>query len=166
MSLIGVASLALIAIGVTMWVDIYRHRDNRPRYLWRTISDWLRILANGVSANEALRLQRIQTEDEPQMIWFEIPISYDRLKSNEACHYEAGEVALCVDNESQWIGGDTRASNGNCLLRWDTAAYAAGTHKLHAILEYGVAPPLITNGPMLTVMLSNRVVSPGTNYKK
>lgn len=109
--------------------------------------------------NETLTLKQITTDEEPAIATFEVPVKYDSLK-------QPGCLRLVVDprdgDDREGGGGEfqdcSRATNGNCLLSWDTTFDPPGQHHLRANLycpgtrkENG----LHFNGPILPFYSSN-----------
>ncbi len=76
---------------------------------------------NRLGLPEMLTVKQIITGDEPDTVTFELPVSYDAATS-------AGRIHLVVDGrlDAATFGEEgerqtcKRATNGNCLLGWDT----------------------------------------------
>ena len=83
-----------------------------------------------LSVDELLSLKQIVTGEEPDIATFEVPVGYDALK-------DRGELRLSVDGG---VGTEledcTRATNGDCLLVWNTTYEPPGQHALQAQLLY------------------------------
>lgn len=91
---------------------------------------------NAPGLEELLTLHTVATGDEPEKVTFELPISYDALTN-------IGSLQLFVDpvrdedaDEPPLAGQATcvRATNGDCLLVWNTIFEAPGKHALMAVV--------------------------------
>jgi hypothetical protein len=103
-----------------------------------------------LSMDDLFTLKKITNGGEPDMAAFEVPISYDNLK-------KVGELRLLVDaggpepTNSIWVDTDpavrayqgdgelqdvVRATNGDCLIEWNTDYDPPGRHALRAQLLY------------------------------
>jgi hypothetical protein len=109
--------------------------------------------------NENLALKQIITGEEPDIITFEVPVKYDLMKYPNDLH-------LVVDpqenDDRSGKGGEfqecDRATNGNCLLAWNTTFDPPGQHYLRANLYcHGTRMEngLFFNGPILPFYSSN-----------
>jgi hypothetical protein len=108
-----------------------------------------------MSMDELLTLKRITNGDDPDMATFEVPIRYDALANDTVSN--PGELRLLVDaggpepTNDIWVdsnpavrayegGGELqdvkRATNGDCLLEWNTDYDPPGQHALRAQLLY------------------------------
>jgi len=91
---------------------------------------------NQSTLDELLTARQVTTGKEPEIATFEVPISYDALTN-------IGSLQLLVDpdpeNDWEGEGGELqsceRATNGNCLLVWNTAYDPPGKHFLQAQLS-------------------------------
>jgi hypothetical protein len=135
-----------------------------PNYNGRPLSEILRNEntsgTNKLTLQEMLTLHQVITGSEPEKITFEVPIKFNALTN-------LGGLALYIDS----LDGDSeegcgvaqmecsRATNGNCLLVWNTIFESPGKHAL--------LMGLITNdsdvtkahsdtvGPPLEIVVSN-----------
>ena len=90
------------------------------------------------SLDELLTVKQIITGQEPDVATFELPVSYDVLTN-------IGELNLLVDAPLQESDDDyegageaqecARATNGDCLLVWNTTSDPPGQHVARARLE-------------------------------
>jgi hypothetical protein len=90
-----------------------------------------------LSLDDLLSLKKITTGSEPDMATYELPISYDAIKGKGNLGEERGELRLLVDGKGggEFQGCD-RATNGDCLLIWNTTYDPPGQHALRADLFY------------------------------
>jgi hypothetical protein len=132
-------------------------------YNGRPLSEILRNKnANGTNAltlTEMLSLHQVITGAEPETVTFEAPISYDALTN-------VGSLALYIDSleddgseEGCGVGQMecSRATNGDCLLAWNTIFETPGKHALLMGVELNdpaKAREEIT-GPASAVVVSN-----------
>lgn len=80
---------------------------------------------NPLDPGNPLTMTQIITGDEPDIVTFEVPISYSAVTN-------AGDLRLDVDGfEADFYELD-EATNGNCLLRWNTTYSPPGFHYLSA----------------------------------
>jgi len=79
-----------------------------------------------------LTLTQVITGEEPDIVTFSVPISYDVLTN-------AGSLYLLVDGGKWGLFQEcNRATNGNCLLVWNTTFDPPGQHSVQARLSlYG-----------------------------
>jgi hypothetical protein len=108
-----------------------------------------------LSVDELLSLKQIVTGEEPDIATFEVPVGYDALK-------DRGELRLSVDGGAGTELEDcTRATNGDCLLVWNTTYEPPGQHALQAQLLYhekaNVWHELDIKGPVAPFYSSNVV---------
>jgi hypothetical protein len=119
----------------------------------------LRPFLSGTNRN--LELKQVITGEEPDIATFEVPAKYDLLKYPNQLH-------LVVDpqdeDRSSGKGGEfqdcSRATNGNCLLEWNTTFDPPGQHHLRANLYcFGTTKEngLFIDGPILPFYSSNTV---------
>jgi len=149
--IIGVAGLALILITAR---PVFLTSDAGQQYLTRRV---LKPYLSGT--NEALVLQPVIMGYEPDTVTFEVPVQYGRLKSPEHLRLMVDPVG---DDPRSGKGGEfqwcQRATNGNCLLVWNTAFDPPGPHRLRAKL-YCPGPKKTTHwdilGPPLTFVSTN-----------
>lgn len=120
-----------------------------------------------------LSAKQVVTGEEPDIATFEVPIRYDVVK-------KIGELRLLVDaggpepTDAVWVasspevraydgGGElqecSRATNGNCLLIWNTTYDPPGQHALQAELDCtekgGDWHTLEVKGPVIPFYSSN-----------
>jgi hypothetical protein len=114
---------------------------------------------NKLSLTEMLTPAQVISGEEPQAVTFEASISFEQLA-------KLGQLHLFVDpaNESDSDVGCyaiqsecKRATNGNCLVTWNTIFECPGIHAVQMGLELN-APDESTSGifgPLLPVTVSN-----------
>lgn len=106
---------------------------------------------------EMLGLKQVITGDESGKATFELPLKYEAVTN-------LGEVNLIVDGMTDTTGTDDpdsgqtlqRATNGNCLLIWDTTTAPPGQHVVQARFapdREGALNPV--TGPVLPYFSSN-----------
>ncbi len=84
--------------------------------------------ANKLTVDELLSLKQIVAGHEPDIATFEVLVGYDALK-------DQGELRLSVDGGAGAELEDCiRATNGDCLLEWNTDYEPPGQHALQAQL--------------------------------
>jgi len=125
---------------------------------------------NELTLNEMLTARQIATGKEPDLATFELLVSYDALTN-------FGSLQLLVDHHPQYDsvaeGGELqsceRATNGNCLLVWNTTYDPPGKHFVRAHLLFGgenivpkvskrgrrVSEPVEVTGPLVPFFSSN-----------
>jgi hypothetical protein len=80
---------------------------------------------NPLDPSNPLSLQQVITGDEPDIATFEVPVSYSAVTNG-------GDLRLNVDGiEADFYELD-EATNGNCLLKWNTTYNPPGFHCLSA----------------------------------
>lgn len=141
------------------------HKSQEPIYLGRPLNKWLQNISLAGSSNltlmQMLTLKQIKTGEEPEIATFEVPISYDSLTN-------IGDLLLLVDardGSTQSGVGEfqecDRATNGNCLLEWNTTLDSPGKHLLQAQLivtgQLRKPDTFKINGPTLIYYSSNVV---------
>jgi hypothetical protein len=134
-----------------------------PVYRGRPLVDLLRNSrtsgTNKLTLTEMLTLNPIITGAEPEVVTFELPISYDALTN-------LGTLELYIDptpdedsDEGCNVGqlDCNRATNGNCLLVWNTIYEAPGKHALQAGLDLNEPPNLDEeiSGPLAVCVVTN-----------
>jgi len=113
---------------------------------------------NALTLTEMLSLRQVITGAEPETVTFEAPISYDALTN-------VGSLALYIDSleddgseEGCGVGQMecSRATNGDCLLAWNTIFETPGKHALLMGVELNDpnAREVIV-GPASAVVVSN-----------
>jgi len=122
------------------------HTPVEPWYRGRRVSDWLRnenvLNAYNLGIKDLLRLKQITTGDEPQFVTFELPIKYDVLR-------DIGDLMLFVDGNNAFCQEIARATNGSCLVLWNTTFEPPGRRNLHVCLY--VTKGLSTRGVIKVV---------------
>jgi hypothetical protein len=115
---------------------------------------------NEFSRGNILALHQIITGTEPELITFELPVSYDVLTN-------IGQLQLYVDpvpDPDSELGNSAqqvecrRATNGNCQLSWNTIYEAPGKHALQAamlISDRRESSPREFNGPFKSFIITN-----------
>lgn len=92
---------------------------------------------NQISLDAMLTMKQVFTGDEPEIVSYVLPIGYDALRN-----LDHGDLDLLLDSPP---GDDyllepkaracRRATNGDCLLIWNTAFDGPGQHVLQALLS-------------------------------
>jgi hypothetical protein len=110
-------------------------------------------------------LRRITTSEEPEIATFELPISYDVLTNRLGLDERRFDLRLLVDPDPDGYSGIRgelqdceRATNGDCLLAWNTSFDPPGTHPIQArLLFYGKrsSDNIKIRGPALSFVSSN-----------
>jgi len=129
---------ALLVILVSVVFEI-RH-SSEPHYKGRPLRQLLRNeKVSGMkqlTLNELLTLKQITAGEEPDIATFEAPISYDVVTN-------VGELRLLVDaGTEKWPNNGAefqecdRATNGDCLLAWNTTFDPPGAHTVQAQLVW------------------------------
>ncbi|NOS71288.1 MAG: hypothetical protein HOP33_15315 [Verrucomicrobia bacterium] len=135
-----------------------------PKVHGRRLSDMLRneIVSgtNQLSLDEMLTLKQIVTGAEPEVVTFELPISYNALTNLEATVELYVDPVADNDSDEGCQAGMIEckpAANGNSLLSWYTIFEAPGTHTLQAGLDLTepLAPPGEIIGPFHEFTVSN-----------
>lgn len=92
---------------------------------------------NALTLLELLTLRRVATDGEPEAVTFDVPMNYEALTN-------LGQLNLYVDCDPKNISENginegmvelNRATNGNCLLVWNTIYEAPGKHALTLVLS-------------------------------
>jgi len=89
---------------------------------------------NPLDSSTPLTLARVFTGEEPDIATFEVPISYDILTN-------IGWLHINVDGMEAAFYELDPATNGQCLLKWNTTYDSPGLHYLSARLELGGSWP-------------------------
>ncbi len=102
-----------------------------------------------------LTLTLISTGDEPDIVTFEAPISYDTVTNS------GNSLTLRMNGIEVSLGECRRAGNGNCLLAFNMDFDPTGRHFLSAVYRLGTEPdghPVMTGGgPFFPFVSSNAV---------
>lgn len=165
---IKITSVAVVVIPVFLigLIVIYQvQKSNEPYYKGRPLAEWLRNTgtsnADHFTINQMLTLKEIGKVDSSGVATFEVPINYDVVTN-------IGSLFLLIDaiggaNESGTgeFQDCVRATNGDCLLEWNTTFDPPGKHLLQAQLIVGkqLKKPdeFKVTGPKLTYYSSNAV---------
>jgi hypothetical protein len=108
-----------------------------PAYRGLSISQWIQtktlLNTNRLSLSKLLTFKQVSDQDESGIVEFELPISYDVLKTNWwsidlGVINKNGDFALCDLYDCE------RATNGDCLLCWNTAYDAPRKYNLRVRL--------------------------------
>ena len=110
---------------------------SEPRYQDLPISQWIQtktsLDTNRLSLANLLTLRQVSSGDEPDIVNFEVPINYDLFQSNE-CNLGLGSLNKDGDYVECCLYDCERATDGNCLLSWNTTYDSPGKHHLRARL--------------------------------
>lgn len=92
---------------------------------------------DALEAGNPLTLTQVITDDEPQFVTFEVPLPYDTLTN-------AGSLQLDMNGVEATLQSCYPATNGHCLLSWNTAYDPFGLHYLQVRFrltgsEYGAS---------------------------
>jgi hypothetical protein len=129
-------------------------KTKESAYRGRPLSEVLRNRAasgtNHLTLTEMLTLRQVFTGAEPESATFELPIAYDVLTNLGSLHlfidFTGAEDA---DSDEGFQVGQfecERATNGNCLLVWNTIYEAPGIHALQAGLALEAGQKSDDNG--------------------
>jgi hypothetical protein len=140
-----------------------RPMTNEPSYHGRPVTSVVRNRndpgAAGVGLAGLLTLKQVLTGAEPEWVTFEVPVSYDAVTN-------LGSLQLYVDPSTEqesyelcnaaWLNCK-RATNGNCLLVWNTIYESPGQHALKAglVLDNLEKPEEEISGPTTPFCVSN-----------
>lgn len=136
--------------------------STEPKYRGRPLVEILGnksvLGTNAVKITELLTLKQVSTGAEPEALTFDVPVNYDVLTN-------LGQLALLVDRtdsfeDSQgcWVECG-RATNGNCILTWNTIYESPGLHALQ--LAFACSDPTsdeelpLVIGPTAAFTVSN-----------
>jgi hypothetical protein len=136
---------------------------NEPAYRGRPLSE---VLRNAVAAGtnqltlaEMLTLKQVVTGAEPEIATFELPVNYDVLTNLGSLHLYLDPIADEYSEEGCNVGQLEchRATNGNCLLVWNTIYESPGKHALQAglLLEEPAKAGEDISGPLAPFVVSN-----------
>lgn len=123
-----------------------------------TMGQWLKALkTNPLDGDNPLALKQIITGEEPDIVTFELPLNYDAL--NYYALTNVGDLRLWINDKPCSNQGLERATNGNCLLRWNTTYSPPGQHRLQAHVHIHGKIRRLRNlkasGPVLPFFSSN-----------
>ena len=115
-----------------------------PVYGGQPLSKFLRHGTNEISLDAMLTLKQVVTGDEPEVVTYQLPINYDALESirSPTNAFPNGHLMLLMDcdpddsfrNDPE-LNEISRATNGECILAWNTAFERPGQHAMQAFLE-------------------------------
>jgi len=134
--------------------------SNGGRPLAQILGNMTTLGTNKLALHELLTLRQILTGDEPESVTFDVPMVYDVVTN-------LGDLALFIDpskdedsDEGCHVGWleCRRATNGNCLLVWNTIYESPGKHALQ--MGLGLNEPTSRNaefflGPPAPFVVSN-----------
>jgi len=115
-----------------------------PVYRGQPLSKFLRLGTNEISLEAMLTLKQVVTCEEPEVVTYQLPVSYDALESirSPTNAFPSGRLMLLMDcNPDDSFRNDpelndiSRGTNGECLLGWNTAFERPGQHAMQAFLE-------------------------------
>ena len=142
------------ALAEKILATIHSAKPQEPKIRGQLLSDLLRnktsTTTNHFTLDEMLTLKQIVTGSEPETATFEFPISYDALTN-------LGSLHLFIDPNKDEDSDDgcsvgwlecKRATNGNCLLVWDTIYESPGKHALQAGILLEENPPRIISASL------------------
>ena len=137
-------------------------RNENDRWWWPTGRSALPSPSgtNKLTLDDLLTLKQVITGAEPEFVTFEVPITYDVLTN-------LGELGLYIDPSPEedsdegcnvgWLEC-LRATNGNCLLVWNTIYESPGKHALQmglALNEPAKRGEELFVGPLAPFVVSN-----------
>jgi hypothetical protein len=115
---------------------------------------------NYYSMTELLTLKQVVFGGEPETVTFELPINFDALTNLGSLHLYVDPAM--PDNFDDGLAGCMagwlecrRATNGNCLLVWNTVYEVPGNHFVQAGLWLGEDRAVDVVGPLATFSISN-----------
>lgn len=129
---------------------------------------------HSLSLDEMFTLRQITTGEEPQIITYELPIRFDSLKDQNG--KPDLDLILLMDSDPDdsymnepTASGVERATNGDCLLIWNTAFDKPRQHVLQAMLLVPWQPwyeQIHVKGPVLPFLSTNlcRFFESGSMY--
>lgn len=115
---------------------------------------------NRFTLDEMLTLKPIMTGAEPETATFEVPMAYDVLTNVGSLHLYIDPLADDLSSYAEegcnvaWLQC-LRATNGNCLLVWETIYEAPGKHALQLGLWLENNPEADICGPLVPFVVSN-----------
>lgn len=137
----------------------------RPKELTfqnRNMVQWLQILkANTNSAEDPLKITQVRYETNIRIGTVESLLSYDSVKKYDFCERH-GKFDIIM-NGRRLTTTCWRATNGNCLLPFDTTELSSGTNQIQILFTF---EPLIVDtvlqvtGAITQLIASNRIQSP------
>lgn len=110
---------------------------SEPSYQNLPVTQWIQtktsLDTNRLPLAKLLTLRQVSSGDDPDIVNFEVPINYDLFQSNE-CNLGLGSLNKDGDYVECCLYDCERASDGNCLLSWNTTYDSPGKHHLRARL--------------------------------
>jgi hypothetical protein len=120
---------------------------------------------NKWTLDELLTLEQVVTGDEPEVVTYRLPISYDTLEAmGVATNDFPGYLKLLMDSDPDDFFLNAPeckeincAKNGDCLLLWNTACEHPGQHAMQAFIriELGEDKKIEIRGPVKPFFSSN-----------
>jgi hypothetical protein len=136
---------------------------NEPSYRGRPLREVLRNErvsgTNQMALADMLTLKQVVTGEEPEIATFEMPLDYDVLTHLGHLGLEVDPIVEANSDEGceacQWEC--KRATNGNCLLVWNTIYETPGNHALQAGLLLNDRPASAgrITGPLAPFAVTN-----------
>jgi hypothetical protein len=137
-----------------------------PVYGGQPLSKFLRHGTNDISLDAMLTLKQVVTGEAPEIVTYQLPISYDALESirSPTNAFPSGRLMLLMDcdpddsfrNDPE-LNEISRATNGECRLAWNTAFERPGQHAMQAFLEINLGwdKGFAIKGPVMPFFSSN-----------
>jgi hypothetical protein len=123
---------------------------------------------NELTLDEMFTLKQVITGEEPEIVTYQVPISYDVLASMTGTAvtnaFDFGYLKLLMDSDPDddllndpELTGLERATNGDCLLVWNTAFERPGQHAMQVLFmaEPALHQELLVRGPVNPFFSSN-----------
>ena len=144
--------------------------SKEPYYRGQPLSRFLRNKATPgtLTLDQMFTLEQVITGDEPEVVTYQLPISYDALATmgsgSVTNALDLGELKLLMDSDPDdsflndpELTECSRATNGDCLLAWNTAFERPGQHAMQALFtaQVGVDRELQVKGPVKPFSSSN-----------
>jgi hypothetical protein len=143
-----------------------------PFYGGQSLSKFLRNKSstgtNDLTLDELFTLKQVITGEEPEIVTYQVPISYDVLVTmcppDATNVFQMGDLRLLMDSDPDEaylnqaeLDGCERATNGDCLLVWNTAFERPGQHAMQACFstELALHHTLEVKGPVKPYFSSN-----------
>jgi hypothetical protein len=130
-------------------------KQPEPKFDGLPVSQWIQtktaLNPGHLELGKMMALKWVSGPDEWGIAKFEVPVSYDAMKSNAAGGLSIGSL----DSDGNFVPccfeGCDRATNGHCLMWWTINYDAPGRHRLRAQMEYYsnlnhievIGPPLV-----------------------
>ena len=154
--LLVIGTVFIIAV---VWnaIAFFHEWKYHSTYRGRTMNQWLKILATEPNAGtNALILKQVITGEEPDIITYEMPLSYDLFKKYNLLERD-GVIHLFIDNDIYSYQSCDRATNGNFLISWNTTFAPPGFHSIYAEFWLCIMDrsPLVARGPTVSFSSTN-----------